>query len=276
MNKTSFRKLEWLKNILSKMEGVLVAYSGGVDSTFLLKIAKGVLHDKVLAVIASSPTYPRQEIMAARKLAKKLKARHIIINTYELRNPSFVRNPVKRCYFCKQELFNKLKLIARRNNLKYVCDGSNLDDLKDFRPGAIAKKELGIRSPLQEARLTKEEIRGLSHRMKLPTWNKPSFACLASRFPYKTQISAVLLKRIGSAEEYLRKLHFRQVRVRHHKNLARIEVDKNDLTRLLRLSKKIIKKFQRLGYTYVTADLAGYRTGSMNEPLKKPILDNFL
>ncbi|MDP3143559.1 MAG: ATP-dependent sacrificial sulfur transferase LarE [Candidatus Omnitrophota bacterium] len=269
MNKILSRKLNRLRNILSRMKSVLIAYSGGVDSTLLLKVAKEVLEDKTLAVIASSATYPKKEMREAKKLAEKLKVRHLVIKTRELNDPRFVSNPVNRCYFCKKELFTKLKDIARKRNLKYVCDGSNLDDLKDFRPGTIAKKQLKIRSPLQEAKLTKADIRNISRELKLATWDKPSLACLASRLPYKTRISPSVLKRIDAAENYLRALGLVQVRVRHHGNLARIEVEKDSLGRVLKLIKKIIKKFKGLGYTYITLDLQGYRTGSMNEPLEK-------
>lgn len=271
MNKILSRKLNRLRNILGRMESVLIAYSGGVDSTLLLKVAKEVLQDEVLAVIATSATYPKKEMEEAKKLAEKLKVRHMVIKTRELKNPRFKENPVNRCYFCKKELFSRLKRLAKKYHLKYVCDGSNFDDLKDFRPGAIAKKQLGVRSPLQEAELTKADIRTISRRMKLSTWNKPSLACLASRLPYKTRISPSLLKRIDAAENYLRGLGIRQVRVRHHGNLARIEVGKNSLGRVLKPIQKIIKKFKGLGYTYITLDLQGYRTGSMNEPLRNQL-----
>jgi len=275
MSKNLDGKFRRLKSILKNMDSVLVAYSGGVDSTLLLKVAREVLKDKVLAVIASSPTYPDREIEEAKKLADKIGAKCKVVKTVELSDRRFTRNPVNRCYYCKEELFSRLKIIAKKSRLKYVCDGSNVDDLRDFRPGSIAKKKAGVRSPLQEARLTKSDIRNLSCGMKLPTWNKPSLACLASRFPYKTRITPLLLKRINRAEEYLRKLNFRQVRVRHHGNLARIEVEKEDLSRLLTSAKKILKEFRGLGYTYVTLDLKGYRTGSMNEPLKiGPLIRN--
>jgi len=265
MKKDLSVKLKRLRNILRKMQGVLIAYSGGVDSTLLLKVAGEVLKDQVLAVIASSPTYPQRERKEAKRLAADLGVENLVIKTHEINNPRFVSNPLKRCYFCKQELFSRLKRIAKRYDISYVCDGSNYDDLKDFRPGAIAKKELGIRSPLQEARLTKNDIRKLSCQMGLPTWDKPSLACLASRVPYNTKITPQVLKRIYGAEDFLRKLKFRQVRVRHHGNLARIEVAPKDLSRILISAKKIFKQFEGLGYTYVTLDLKGYRTGSMNE-----------
>ncbi len=264
-------KLEKLKDILKKMDSVLIAYSGGVDSTFLLKVAKDTLGEKVIAVTALSPTYPKEEFEQAEKMAKEMGVKHIVIETHELENPNFVNNPPRRCYYCKKELFSKLKKLANQNGIRWVADGSNFDDTKDFRPGMEASKELDIRSPLKEAELTKLDIRQLSKQMGLPTWNKPSFACLSSRFPYGTKINREDLARVEEAERFLKKLGLSQVRVRHHTNIARIEVPGEEIAKLVEDSYrvKIVKKFKNLGYTYITVDLEGYRSGSMNEVLQE-------
>ncbi len=255
-------------NISKQIKGLksaVIAYSGGVDSTLLLSLAVKLLgRKKVLAVVARSETYPEREIKAAVAFCKKNRIRYKLIKTDEILDPNFSANPRERCYFCKKELFSKLLEIAKKENLNCVCDGSNLDDLSDFRPGSKAKKELGIKSPLQEAGLTKEQIRRLSKKLKLPTWDKPSLACLSSRIPYGTAITEPLLAQIGRAEEYLNRLGFRQFRVRHHGEVARIEVEEKDLAKLLKFRHKISKKLQELGYKYATLDLLGYRTGSMN------------
>ncbi len=267
------KKLANLKKILSRMKSVLVAFSGGVDSTFLLKVACEVLKDKVVAVTANSEIYPISELEEAKKRAQEFGVKHIIIHTEELSQEEFINNTPRRCYFCKKELFSKLKEIAKEKSLNCVVDASNYDDIADFRPGREAARELGIRSPLEKAKFTKKDIRTLSHRIKLPTWNKPSLACLASRIPYQTRISKEKLKRIGEGEKFLRELGIRQVRLRDHGDIARIEIAKEEMSSFLKenLLEQITDRLKKLGYTYVTLDLEGYRTGSMNETLEEKI-----
>lgn len=246
----------------------MVAYSGGLDSTFLLKAACDCLGDKVLAVTADSATYPREELIFAKKIARSLGVKHIIIKTDEIKNEKFIKNPVDRCYYCKRELFLKLNKLAKQFKLKFVVDASNASDKFDFRPGLRARHELGVRSPLEEAGITKEKIRALSKKLGLSTWDKPSLACLASRIPYGTKIEQKILKRISDSESYLRKLGFKQVRVRHYNALCRIEVMKEDIPVLITKRNQIVEKLNNLGYNYITVDLKGYRTGSLNEVIK--------
>lgn len=264
-------KLEKLQNLLKDMKSVLIAFSGGVDSTFLLKVAKDTLGDNVLAVIAESPTYPESEVRFANAMCETFGVKRRVIETDEFSDENFVTNPKERCYFCKKELFSKLQDIAKKNNIPYVLDGSNYDDKFDYRPGMKAKKELGIRSPLLELGFTKQDIRDHSKELGLPTWDKPSYACLASRIPYGTRITQEILAKVGEGEKFLTLLGFKQLRVRHHGPIVRIEVDKQSVGRIMQdgLMDKISRKFEELGYTYVTLDLKGYRTGSMNEGLFK-------
>ena len=266
-------KLELLKEILGEMDGALIAFSGGVDSTFLLKVAHEVLGPKAVAVTASSETYPSREFEEAKQLAKMIGAEHLIVETRELESEAFRKNPHDRCYHCKKELFSTLVALASERGLECVLVGSNLDDVQDYRPGMRAARELGVRSPLMEAKLSKEEIRELSREMGLPTWDKPSFACLASRFPYGTRITEEDLSKVDAAEEQLRRMGFRQLRVRHHGDIARIEVEKGQLASALVRADEIANHLENLGYTYVTLDLRGYRTGSMNEKLDRRLVD---
>jgi len=265
---TRQEKLKKLKTHLKSLKSVLLAYSGGVDSSFLLKVASDTLGDKVLAVTALSETYPVLEAEKARALAGKLKIRLKMIRTHELRDPRFRRNPENRCYFCKKELFARLARLARKNRLGAVIDGSNLDDLSDYRPGSKAKKEFGIISPLCEAQLTKKDIRVLSKQSGLPTWNKPALACLASRIPYHSAIDRKRLRRIDKAEENLRNAFGIKgnLRVRDFGVRARIEVDKKEIKKISP-AKKMISALDGLGYKEVVVDPRGYRCGSMNGTL---------
>lgn len=262
-------KYEKLKSTLKEMGKVLVAFSGGVDSTFLLKVSHDILGKDVLAVTGSSEIYPQREKGETIRIAKELNVRQIVIRTHEVENQDFTYNPPQRCYFCKKELFSKLKKVAESEDIFYVIDGSNYEDTADFRPGVKAAEEFGVRSPLKEALLEKNEIRQLSKQLGLSTWNKPSFACLSSRFPYYTEIDRKSLRQVDKAEDYLQKIGFNQFRVRHHQQIARIEIDPNEFPKIIKveIKEKIIRNFKKLGYVYVSLDLEGYRTGSMNEPL---------
>jgi len=266
--------LSKLQQRLKHLKNVLIAFSGGVDSAFLLKVAVDTLgKDNVFAVIAKSPTYPDSEVGEAVEMCEKLGVVRRVIETEEFEDENFVKNPKERCYFCKKELFTKLLDIAKKENIPHVLDGSNYDDKSDYRPGAKAKKELGIQSPLMDLGFTKQMIRDESKKLGLPTWDKPSYACLSSRIPYGTRITQDILNKIEAGEKFLRSLGFKQVRARHHGNLVRIELDQLVLSE--ELINKIAKEFEKLGYTYVTLDLKGYRTGSMNEilPISSSIQD---
>lgn len=264
-----YSKQDKLNKLILKYNSCLIAFSGGVDSAFLLKVASDLLpRNSLLAVTANSPTYPKEELVYARKVARLLEVRHRIIRTEEDKDRRFRANPAERCYYCKLELFGKLKKIAAVHKLKYVLDASNASDKFDFRPGSRAKEELGICSPLAKAGFTKEDIRRASRALGLPTADKPSLACLASRIPYGTEITPSILAQINKGEVFLREQGFKQVRLRHYNGLCRIEVGKDEIPRLLAKRSLLVDKLKKLGYNYVTVDLQGYRTGSLNEVIK--------
>ncbi len=262
------KKFENLKAYLRSLGSLAVAYSSGVDSTFLLKVAHDVLGDKAIAITATSSFFPKRESDEASDFCKANGIKQIIVASEELDIPEIRHNPTNRCYLCKKDLFTKIISIAKENGLDYVVEGSNMDDMGDYRPGLKAIAELGVKSPLRECELYKEEIRTLSKQLNLPTWNKPSFACLASRFVYGEEITTKKLKMVETAEQTLLDLGFTQFRVRiHGENLARIEVLPAELEKLFSLRESIIKTLKDAGFTYITMDLLGYRTGSMNETI---------
>ncbi|MDP6550047.1 MAG: ATP-dependent sacrificial sulfur transferase LarE [Dehalococcoidia bacterium] len=269
---TTEAKLVELHRILAGMGRVAIAYSGGVDSTFLLAVAKDVLKvGDVLAVNAISPVYSQREQAFAQEFAAKLGVECISLSTRELGDERFAINRPDRCFHCKSELFGRLQDVASERKFPSIADGTTASDLDDFRPGMQARETYGVRSPLLEAGMAKEEIRVLSHEMGLPTWDKPAMACLASRFPYGTGITVQALRQIEKAEEYLFDRGYRQVRVRHHGPIARIEIMADEMVRLLEEAPAVVRRLKALGYRYVALDLQGYRTGSMNEDGSIPL-----
>lgn len=261
-------KYQKLQQNLASLERVVVAFSGGVDSTFLLHAAVSELgQDNVLALIADSETYPERERVAAVALAAEFGSQYMVLQTSELGIPGYAENPVNRCYFCKGNLFEHMIPVANEKNFETIVFGAIADDLGDFRPGLQAAKEKGIHAPLQEVMLYKNEIRYLSKQMGLRTWDKPSLACLSSRIPYGERITPEKLSMVDKAEDFLWQLGFRQVRVRTHDKIARIEVAPPEMSQILEVASMVVAKFKEFGYRYVTLDLQGYRTGSLNESI---------
>ncbi len=267
-------KLARMEEIFREMGAVIVAYSGGIDSTLLLKVAHDTLGDRAVGALSASESIPEEEVREALAVTEALGIPVVQLYTSEMADPNYVANPANRCYFCKTALFDELEALAAREGIAQIVYGANMDDTGDYRPGAKAAQERGVRAPLQEAGMTKADIREAAQRLGVPNWDKPAMACLSSRVPYGTPIDVEVLRKIWAGELVLRRLGFRQVRVRHHDDVARIEIPAADLPRLVEpgAREEIAREFKAIGYTFVTLDLEGFRSGSMNARLPVPIV----
>src|SRR5712692_6459232 len=263
-------KLARMRAILAPMRSVIVAFSGGVDSTFVLKVAHDAIGDRVLALTTTSPTMPDEDRESALAMALVIGARHLVVESNELEIPGYAQNPINRCYLCKHNLFTVCEARAAELGIDEIVDGLNLDDLHDYRPGMQAASEKSVRHPLVEAELTKAEIRELSRAMGLPTWDRPASPCLSSRFPYGTQITLEGLNRVEQGEHFLHGLGFRVARVRYHGEVARLEVEAREIPRLLEIRETVDRELKKIGFRFVTVDLKGFRSGSLNEGIVNP------
>jgi uncharacterized protein len=263
------KKINRLKKIIKDSDSMIIAFSGGVDSSLLLQVAVKMLGEKAIAVTARSPVYLKSELKDAKRFTRGLNCRHIILDHNQLKIKGFINNPVNRCYICKKDLLLKLISIKNKYRFNIVADGTNYDDLNKYRPGMKALKELGVQSPLAYARLTKKEIREHSRLLNLPTWNKPVMTCLASRFPFGSRITKARLRKIERAEDYLYSLGFKQRRVRYLYPTARIEIEKDEIPRLIQkdIRDKTIKEFKKIGFSYISVDMEGYRPGALTNKI---------
>jgi uncharacterized protein len=261
-------KLHRLQTEFRQMGGVVVAYSGGIDSTFLLKVAYDCLADKAVGVTAVSASVAKSELEEAKKLASEIGVQHVLLTSHDIEDPRYTENTESRCYFCKTNAYAEILQFAKESGLKCIVDGTNADDVGDHRPGRKAAREQGVRSPLQEIGFTKAEIREFARELGLPNWDKPAAACLSSRIPYGTQVTVKNLSQVEQAEAILKELGIRQLRVRHHDQVARIEVEPENFEIVIQNRGRIVAAFKMIGYKYVTLDLLGFRSGSLNEMLK--------